>query len=190
MTDYALEVITPNAALPVTTTELSNHLRLNAPDDSTLLGYYIETATRLFEKMTGRVVSSTGYRQWVPTLPCELARNPVTAISAVNVYNPDDTQVSYTSYHADLFQVPCPVYDTVQLYQHFNQSNPVPSSTKRRYPISVDFTAGYATVPNDIKVAVLLCAAHLWQHRGDDDAGLPPGFLRLCGVYTVRGYMT
>jgi len=178
---YQLVEITPPATEPVTVDELKSHLRLNDDSEDDLLSAFITTARIMFEEATGRAVVSTEYRQHVPILaaPVYLMKYPVISVDSVKYYDQDGTlqTANSSTYHADTISIPA----TIRF-----DSYPTTSSTIS--PVAyVEFTAGWATVPEPVKLAIKLLAGHYYQNREayteTDLDELPKGFRAVCDLY-------
>jgi len=176
---YTLEVITPPATEPVSVADLKAHLRLNDDSEDALLSGFVTTARILFEEATGRAVVSTQFRQHVPTLaaPVYLMKYPVLTVDAVKYHDGDDNLQTASTHRTDTISVPAQVWF---------DDYPTTSATKK--PVAyVEFTAGWATVPEPVKIAIKLLAGHYYQNReAFIEASLdelPHGFRAVCNLY-------
>ena len=175
---YTLVVITPPTTEPVTVAELKSHLRLNDDSEDSLLSAFITTARILFEEATGRAVVSTQYRQHVPTLaaPVYLMKYPVLSIDAVKYYDGAGTLQTASTFHTDTISVPAQVW-----FEDY------PDTGTKKPAAYVEFTAGWATVPEPVKMAIKLLAGHYYHNREayteQDLDELPQGFRAVCDLY-------
>lgn len=180
---YTLVVTTPPASEPVTLQELKDHLRLNDNSEDAQLSAYITAARTTFEHKTGLALMPTTFRQHMPTLnqTTHLMRAPITAVTSVSYFDVNDTlQTTTTGYTTDTITVPGSVTFTS-----------LPATSTTRTPVAyVTFTAGYANaaaVPEPIKLAIKLLAAH-WHNNREaftdrNLTALPFGFNSVCVQY-------
>lgn len=194
--NYSIEVIEEPDTLDLTE-ELKAHLNLNNGDsENDQLAMFIGTAASLFELETqGRVVLATGFRQWFTSFDSlELARDRVTGVTAVGYYDEDDAEQELPAYADDATGWRSDTTGQPSLVYLPSDSPPTLSALRPR-PVYVDFTAGWAnanSLPDDVRVAILQLASHLYanreSHTPDDLKELPAGFRRVCDKYmTGRG---
>jgi len=178
---YTLVVTTPPATEPVSVEELKSHLRLNDGSEDALLSGFISTARIMFEEATGRAVVSTVYRQYLPSFnQCfYLMKYPVLGVTNVKYYDQDGTlqTANSSTYHADTISIPATI-----------RFNSIPATSSTISPVAyVEFTAGWATVPEPVKLAIKLLAGHYYTNREAytelqlDE--LPKGFRAVCDIY-------
>lgn len=178
---YTLQVLTPPASEPVTVADMHAQLRLNDSSEDTLLATYISAAREMFEKMTLRTILPTTYRQHVPyfTSAVTLMMAPVTSIIGVSYWDKDET-LQTASVRSDTISLPGTVWmDTY----------PVTSPNKNPKAF-VDYVAGWvnlAAVPAQVKTAIMLLAAHYYEHRESSTTDIlnevPIGFRAVCDQY-------
>jgi uncharacterized phiE125 gp8 family phage protein len=186
---YAIEIVTPPAAEPVSLNELKTHLRVNTAAEDALLTGYITAARETFEAMTGRACKPTTFRQHVHQFngPVALMKAPVTSIVSVKVYDQDDQLQDVEGYETDLLSCPAWVW--------LPDGYPSLSSVKR--PVAqVEFVAGWTTTPETVKLAIKLLAGHYFKNREAYTAtsfvlrDLPMGFRAVCDQFMlgITGY--
>lgn len=164
---FAITVLNPPAAAPITAAELRARLRLNDAAEDTALTEWIAAAVDRFEHDTGRPVLATTYRQdlsrW-PSGPIVLGRGGVTAVAAVR-RNLDGSveDLAADQWRADLDTPPARV--TLA-------ATPATVTTAAGISISpvgsIEFTAGYenaAAVPKLLRTALMLLAGHWYGNR-------------------------
>jgi uncharacterized phiE125 gp8 family phage protein len=186
---YSTEVVTPPADDPVTAEELWDHLSLNIAlaDVEDLLVRNIQTATEAFIFHSGgRVPVATVYDQFSPgwgrqCRPLQLVQGKASTVSSVKYYDADDElqTLDADEYGTDLT-------GTVGLIWMKDGATWPTFSAFRPRPVVVRYTAGWASanaVPADVKTGILLLAAHLYRYRGDEEAPMPDGFVRLANKY-------
>lgn len=206
---FYISVTTPPAVEPVSTATLKTYLHLNTTDEDTLLPGFISTAREQFEHLTQRPVISTGFRQYVdrfafgrPHLPwggssrywsapwCVPFFHPsiylmvggVTAVSAVQYRQANETYTASSTHTVDLVSFPARVWWTG-----------LPPVSVDQTPVAyVDFTAGWAdagSTPADVQTAIMLLAAHYFGQRSayitDNLRELPQGFVAVCNKYST-----
>lgn len=157
-----ITVLTPPAAEPVTRAELVAQMMLNVAPSDAELDRWIKAARELFEKQTGRAVLPTAFRQHCSEFsgPIDLQAGPVISVQAVNYIDRAEAAQALGSFDLDAAEIPATVYVASGVY-------PL-ASTKKRRPVTIDFTAGWANaaaVPAMVKGAILLLAAHFYQNR-------------------------
>jgi hypothetical protein len=207
-----LKIVTGPAVTPVSRTEARNHLRLDDDVDDSLVRAYIQAATDWAENYTGRfLVSRTcqmmldGARElesplWegMRTGPSnvayldhiELAAAPVISVESIKYYSDDDTQYTWaaSNYFVDTFSEPAKVV--------LRDGGTYPTDLRAANGLEINFTAGYGSnpsaVPEAIKVAILQYIAFLYEHRGDNEAGMqsPPVLRALLDPYRVLRFNT
>jgi uncharacterized phiE125 gp8 family phage protein len=183
----ALNRLSPPATEPVSLVEAKAHLRVSISDDDSLIANLITAARMVCEEYTARALITQGWRLWLDTFPGDnmawwdgmrqgaasqltvkrfilMPRAPLQSISAVNIYNDDDSSTVFlpTQYFVDIASEPG------RLALRNNASWPSPQ--RGNNGISVDFIAGYgnaATVPQALKQGILAHVAQLYEHRGD-----------------------
>ena len=207
-----LKIVTGPAVTPVSRTEARNHLRLDDDVDDSLVRAYIQAATDWAENYTGRfLVSRTcqmmldGARElesplWegMRTGPSnvayldhiELAAAPVISVESIKYYSDDDTQYTWaaSNYFVDTFSEPAKVV--------LRDGGTYPTDLRAANGLEINFTAGYGSnpsaIPEAIKVAILQYIAFLYEHRGDNEAGMqsPPVLRALLDPYRVLRFNT
>lgn len=157
---------------PVTVEEAAAHLRLDQADP--VLAGFITAARLKIESLTQVALATTEYVWsmteqppvvggliWVERPPLaapriELPRYPVQTVSSVTTITEagDETILASGDYSLDSTLGPARL-----------RLNSVP------WQVSVAFIAGYDPAPpENLKLLVKILTAHLYEHRGDDDA--------------------
>ena len=176
-------LITPPAALPVTLAELKSHLRFEADDEDGYLGDLLAAATAHVEVETGRCLLSQTWRVYLDSWPdeCrfELPVSPARAIAEARVYDADGTPAMLAPGDWTL--------DGVSDPPRLHLAAPADPETPMN-GIEIDVEAGYGDaatdVPDTLRRAVMVLAAHWFEHRGADIAGsVPDGFRRLIAPF-------
>lgn len=192
-----IEIVPPAPTTePVSVTEFKQHIRTNTTAEDTLLAGFIAAAREQFEFMTdGRICASTTFREhfltwgkrmypgrhyyWPGYL--ELGRAPVTEVVSVKYLDTDGVEQTLTGWEADFTGTPAIVYLPDKDY-------PAYSTTTYR-PITVEYEAGFTTVPQDVKLGITLLAAYFFMqresHSTEDIKDVPLGFTHLCRKYNT-----
>ncbi len=165
-----VELTAPGSAA-VDVDDLKDHLRVTSSDEDTLIDFYARAATHLFEIKTRRRLISRTFRLDLPEFPregdpvgIELPFAPISAVSAIQYVDTAGTTRTWdpSEYILDL---------TAHLPRITAAPNESYPSTLFDRPdaVRVSFTAGYgathASVPEGIRWAVLLLAAHCYTTR-------------------------
>lgn len=191
-----IEVVTQPELEPVSVDDLKSHLRLlDDHEEDDVLDMLRRSAREMFEKTTdGRIVLPTEFRQnftcwpytyWPYTAGAlRLSLGNVTEITAVLYVDENEEEQELEDWTVDLTGTPAIVYLPTGDY-------PSLSATRPR-PVSVEYTAGWATlaeVPRAVILAIKLLAAHWYSvresHQEVTYSATPYGFDRLCQSYST-----
>jgi uncharacterized phiE125 gp8 family phage protein len=164
---------------PVTIDELKHHLRLSTADTSedTLLTGMIVAARSMAENYTKRQFLPAQWRLALESFPgatciIELPRPPLstlscgTATGVVVTYIKDTTIVDdsttlvATSYTIDRDSEPG------RIYPYYDNEWPSCVTEQKRDAVQITYISGYATVPESIKLWILMKAGDLYENRG------------------------
>lgn len=138
--------------------DMAEHLRVDASDEYYLIGVYTQAAAAIVEARTQRLLTA---RTCVLRLPClpsdmtavELPGGYVSAVASVVV---DGVTVSPSAYavagHSPARLMPLAAWPVV---------------VGEGLPVVITYTAGYATTPHALRMAVMLIAAELFEQRRD-----------------------
>lgn len=168
----ALKLVTPPAAEPITLTEAKAHLRVDIPDDDTLINSLIVSARQYAEMVTRRALITQTWRLLLDEFPTEntiyIPLPPLSAVSSVTYYDLNNTQQTMPSadYIVDTDSQP----GRIVLADGKNW----PAIYNRPNAVSIQFDAGYGTaanVPQPIKQAMLLMIGHWYENREAVAAG-------------------
>lgn len=188
---------------PCTLAEAKAQAIITYTDDDTLITSLITKARKAIENHCNiSIVSQTVvmtadlYNEW------ELPYGPVTGITAVTTRgtNEGSGPMTYQSL-ASGWNTDGEEFMTFIPYEagDFNPSIPFrgiikPVSGQNRYRIT--YTTGYAIVPDDLKQAVLMQVAWLYEHRGEEDAnkydwtpGVCPAALKFADPYKRQSWL-
>lgn len=176
----SLKLVTAPAAelFSATDAAVTEALHIDGTEDNTYLNLVLATAREQFELRTGlALITQTWEASW-DSIPCSprdgrryrrlvLGRAPLIALSSASYVNSDGTTVAWTL-SGNL------VAAGVGVRQEFGRACLVPTADwpdLGEYPqaFKIQYTAGYGTaaasVPEGIRLAVLMLAAHWYQNR-------------------------
>lgn len=177
----------PAAFNPVPITEFAAHLRLahgfiDEGAENALLELYLRNATAVVERRTGQALISRAHvlqtacwdRQGHLTLPV----GPVMAIDSLRFVSPSST--------IDLDPEDWELAPGVTRQRLTGPNGgplwPIPSGSVTELAFNAGYGETWNEVPNDLRQAVLLLAAHYYENRFGEievDGGLPFGVLNI-----------
>lgn len=147
---------------PVSLIEAKAHLRwTNEDEDSTVEGMLL-AAVAMVGEMAGRALTSETWVLACDTLSGDLVlpKSPVTGVTSVKYYDAADTIQTATL--GDYYVFTSDDYTTVR-----PKSGAWPIYSTRADALQVTFTAGYTTIPKELRQAVLLAVGDMYMNRGD-----------------------
>lgn len=179
----------PPLAEPVTLAELKVHLRIDAVDEDEMLEGLIRVARRHLEAVTGVALMTQGFRllldDWPRSSVIQLLKTPVQNIDAILVYDAEGApeNLDLSGMLLDGGARPARLAITKR-----------PRPTRPINGIEIEFTAGFGSaleVPPELKRAILVHAAHLYEFRGAvtpemQPAAIPMGYDRLISPWQRR----
>ncbi len=169
----AIRVVTEPAAEPVVLSDVKLHLRVDESnsEENNLITALIVAARQWCENYTGRPIGVQTIEETFSGFPpvpfIGLKYRPINSIEAVN----------YTDAHGttETLDANSYVQDTsagcVVLKPGLNWPSFEPYIIE---PVKVRYTAGYTTVPQTIKQAILLLVGHWYENREAAIVGLMP----------------
>jgi uncharacterized phiE125 gp8 family phage protein len=166
----AVRVITPPATLPLTLAEAKAHLRVDHDDEDALISTYLAAATKHAEEFTGRafitqtlelVLDEFKPQIFIPRPPLQYV---MSVLYADEPSGAEQLLTENTDYVVDTANEPGWV---VAVGGEWPPTRDVVNAVRIRY------VAGYisgdsppvASVPEDIKAAILLMTGSLYSHR-------------------------
>ena len=179
----------PPLAEPVTLAELKAHLRIDATDEDEVLEGLIRVSRAHLEVVTGVALMSQGFRLFLDDWPrgevISLMRTPVQTIDAILVYDADGVAQDQDLTGMLLDGTARPARLVIRDRQR--PSQPING-------IEIEFTAGFGAateVPPELKRAILMHAAYLYEFRGAvtpemQPAAVPSGYERLIAPWLRR----
>lgn len=155
------------ATEPITTAEAKTHLRVDFSDEDTYIDTLIASARKYCEAYCNRVFITQTWIQLEDEFNdvIELKVNPVISLTSLKYYDTNESQQTLTDNTAN-FQKRFN-RDVAKIYE--GTTNDFPNiSTKWVEPIEITYVCGYgaaSAVPDDIKHAIKLMVAHLYENR-------------------------
>lgn len=171
-------VAAPTAAC-VTLGEMQAHLRLPPSFEAALIEGDVLAAQGMVERRIQRILQRRTATLRLPSLPSgncpvELPGGEVGAITSVTA---DGLPVIGTTFVGDSPALLIP-------------SAEWPTVTGEGYPVTIVYTVGFVAVPADLRAAVMLLAADLFQYRTNSEAGplveVPLGAQALMETWRIR----
>lgn len=160
-------LITPPALEVVQLTELKAQLRLDGTAEDAFLQHAIDVATEGVQTATGRqLLTATWdakFDRWPSGRVLALPYPPLQSVTSVTYYDLADVAQTFaaTNYLVDTTNAPGRVI--------LKQGACWPVNVRDVLAVTVRFVAGYGaagtSVPAGLRQAVLLWAAHLYEHR-------------------------
>ena len=190
----ALSLITAPTSEPVSLGEQKTHLRLDGSDDDAYIGSCITAARQWIEGQTHRALMSQTWDYKIdygwPVRNClhqiDYPLNPVEAQAS-----PIADTVTYIDGDGASQTLAASQYTVVA---RSNNSYIVPAygvswPTVRSVPdaVTVRFVAGYATLPEELKRAVMILAAHYYENR-ETGTDAPPAVEALISPFRTASF--
>lgn len=178
-------IVAGPAAEPVTLAVARAHLRIGHNEEDQLVAALIASARRVAEARTGLCFISQRwlclYDRWPEDGMVRLPVAPLIAVAEVALFKADGTKTVAPpgTYQVDTAARPPRLWPEAGAW-------PPPSRAVNGIGITVEagFGAAPDAVPEPLRQAILLLAAHWYAHRGDDSATqLPPGVAALLAPY-------
>lgn len=186
-----LAVVTPPTAEPVSLAEARAHCRVDSDEDDGLLSGYLMAARQHCEAVTRRVLATqtldythnfgwpadqNGWPViWLPVAPVQ----SVTSISYLDLSGTQQT-LAMSDYVSDLNE------DAPQIREAYGTTWPDVQCTLGA--VVVRFVAGYTTLPEPIRQAILLLTGHWYGQReaaGKDSQSIPFGVQALLSPFML-----
>lgn len=155
---------------PVSISEAKEHLRVTDSNEDTLITSLIKVAREYCESYENRAYviqtvtanySSFGEKMFLPVNPVYNAGDSASITSISYIDTSGNTQFLDSSYY-ELDSYSCPAY----VYPAYGMSYPSVRSVPNA--VTVEYDAGYVTVPERIKHAIKLILSHLYEHREEN----------------------
>ena len=181
---WTVEKRSTSGSALVTLDEIKDWVRVRGSDQDTVLSVIQDTVHEAFEEAFGRATRTGTYRmEFDNVLPAratvELPRPPLSSLDTVERY--DEADEAWETVPAGDYQV---VRDAEQVPATVEPVDTTWPVDRLRFT----YTAGYAagSEPSQLKTALLMLAAHLYEHRGDADMEqVPPQLMERFGGLNV-----
>lgn len=171
-------VKTAPTILPVNLMEVKDHLRITHNTQDDLLLIYLRAAIEDVEAHTGLTLAQTVFYGYLDTISeeVEIKKYPVSSIVSVKYYDSAGVQqtMAVGNYRLDNISTPPKVV-----------IEDVPTVYDRSDAVTLEFTAGYPTIPDGVKAAILLQVGYLYENSGDNPKQLMTASERLLTNYRV-----
>lgn len=178
------KVLTAPTIYPVSFNAVKSYLRIDGSDDDTLLGIYIQAATKQAENYCGRFFINTTIEYYMDriadfnddaldyedlifasTNSINLPYRPVSSITSIKTYDAANTESTLSSAAYSLDSITGRVY--------LNQGYGWPTSLRTFQGVKVTFVSGYGTaatdVPAPIQQGILELVGKMYECRGGCD---------------------
>ena len=170
MISYSITKTAEPAIEPVGLSEAKEHLRITNSNDDSFINRLITSARQIAENFTGLGFIQQSYSMFIDEFPQEgvinIPKLPLLSVQAINIYDASDnfTAESLNSYSIDKIRGRIVLKDGYV----------APISQRKLNGIEISFDVGYGAnasdVPEDIKTAILLLVASMYENRGNNIA--------------------
>jgi uncharacterized phiE125 gp8 family phage protein len=170
-----------NAIVPLDDMRL--HVRRDDNDDDEAILAAEKAAVRHLEKLTGRLMPARSAKLRLSRLPC--GKSPID-LPGGHVQSIDSVSFDGASQDAADFTVagngPARLIPGEE-WPFFTD--------QEKYNVEITYTVGFAAVPEDLKAAIKLLAAHLYENReavviGESAITLPMAVETIAGLHRIR----
>ncbi len=170
----------PPVVEPVSLADAKDHVRISHTNDDTYITALIAAARRTIESRTSLCMIQQGWSvffdRWPYNDSVTIPLDPLIAITDIVLHGEDDTPATLDPAHYFVDKVTWPS----RVVLRHGRSTPQPGRVANG--IEVKVTAGYGTtaasVPQELKQAVLLTVAAWFANRGEEQGGTLPVMAR------------
>ena len=167
--------VTPPTCEPVSMADAKLHAKIDESADNNTVTALIAAARKMAESYTNRVFITQTWKLFLDGAPCksslELPKAPLQSVTHIKSYDDSDaaTTLDASNYFVDAMSRPG------RIVLRSSGSWPTPERVANGF--EAQFICGYGadadSVPAEIKQAILLIIAHLYEHRGDANVEMP-----------------
>ena len=173
-------------ALPVLFEDAKMHLRVSDAAEDVLIQGILAASCELIGEKSGRVMApeTWEYATFQPKSDLKLPKNPVVSVTSITYSDP--ANATQTANLADFDVISDPDCTVI---------SPKPGKTwpiciNRADAFKVTFVAGYASIPDALRAAVLLMVGHFYENReatvvGTSAVELPMAVDALVAIHKV-----
>lgn len=183
-----MSVVTGTAptTYPVSLDEVKAHLNLDgiSSDDNYLSQMLIPAATQWAENLTRRVFISRTLVERTRTFEAvhEFRYPPLLTVTSIEYLDTDGALQTLATSIYDVDQYSTPGRVLLAYGQAF------PQIRQQENAVIYTYTAGYATIPSDVKSAILLVIGHLYENRENVTMGIKGEQLPMGAEHLLQYY--
>ena len=154
----------------LTTQEAKDYLRLETDADDALVARQVASATRYVQDLCWSAFCPQQWELVLDAFPCgtviNLERGPLISVDSVKYRDENGTEQTFYDYWQDTARKPGRVL--------LKETSSWPTTERRPDAVRVRFTVGFASaaaVPPELKSAILMVVAHLYENREPEVTG-------------------
>lgn len=201
-------LVTGTDVLAVSLVEVKAYLKIptSFTQEDNLITSIIKASTTFFERITGRDLINKTYKTYIDNFPSQKTPYKLVGLTPASLYYNDNgitirksklQSITSISYYLNGILT---VWDNSNYYFtddydysgiYLVKDKVFPEIDERKQAIKIEFVAGYGadetTIPADIKEALLLMIAFLYENRGDCECsgGVPVMAKNLFSSYII-----
>ena len=168
MISYSITKTAEPAIEPVSLSEAKEHLRITNSNDDSFINRLITSARQISENFTGLGFIQQSYSIFIDEFPksgvIKIPKQPFLSLQAINIYDASD---NFVAEDLNLYSI-----DQIQGRIVLKDGYIVPIAKRKVNGIEISFNVGYGAnasdVPEDIKTAILLLVASMYENRGNN----------------------
>ncbi|HYD16741.1 MAG TPA: head-tail connector protein [Candidatus Nanoarchaeia archaeon] len=190
-----IRVVTDTENEVVSVAEQKEHSRIDSDIEDNYIESLTTAARHAIERYIGRQLGAQTLEMalavWPESRRIEFPRPPLIDVLSITYTKADGADVVW--YDSEASPVVDPLAFTIETGAEpgalfLNSSSAWPSDALAAgFPIKIRFKAGITDVPQDLKQALMLMAAHQYENR-EGAEGMPPNIAWLCARHKVEGF--